>query len=49
MSYPEFINTTELKALASRPAPSNEEINAILAKSLKLKGLSTEKPPLCLR
>ena len=43
MSYPEFINTTELKALASRPAPSNEEINAILAKSLKLKGLSTEE------
>ncbi|MDA3958543.1 [FeFe] hydrogenase H-cluster radical SAM maturase HydG [Oceanispirochaeta sp.] len=43
MSYPEFLNITELKELASRPAPAAVEVETILNKALKLKGLNTKE------
>ncbi|QEN07024.1 [FeFe] hydrogenase H-cluster radical SAM maturase HydG [Oceanispirochaeta crateris] len=43
MDYPEFLNVSELKKLASRRAPDQVEMEAILDKALKLKGLNTEE------
>ncbi len=43
MTYPQFLNLEELRALATRPAPTQEELDAVLIKASKLKGLSTEE------
>ena len=42
MPYPEFLDLPELKKLASRPAPADEELNAILTRAAELKGLKAE-------
>ena len=43
MSYTQFLNYEELRSLASRPAPDEKELQAILDKASGLKGLKAEE------